>query len=144
MISRREFVKDCGFTCAGLIGISILFEACKPLKQINATVKDQIITISVAQFGEPTKKSQRSLLVRTTELPAPILVYNLGKDQYSALLLQCSHQGAELSVSGDILTCPAHGSEFDNKGAVIQGPAEHNLSKYKVTKDNEHITIHLT
>ena len=144
ILNRRDFVKDCSKACVGVIGLSFLLESCKPLKQINVTTKDKMISIPLTEFGEVAKKPRRSILVRAVELPVPILVYKLGADQYSALLLQCSHQGAELSVSGDILTCPAHGSEFDKKGAVIQGPAEHNLNSYRVTSDAENIFIHLS
>ena len=47
--------------------------------------------------------------------------------------MQCAHQGAELQASGDVLTCPAHGSEFNNKGVVTNGPASRNLRTFPVT-----------
>jgi cytochrome b6-f complex iron-sulfur subunit len=50
----------------------------------------------------------------------------------------------ELNVNGDMLSCPAHGSEFNNKGAVLQGPAERPLKKFPVTTDNENIYIHIS
>jgi Rieske Fe-S protein len=57
--------------------------------------------------------------------------------------MKCTHQGNELSASGDHLTCSAHGSEFNNKGMVAQGPAEKNLRAFKVTADADKIFIDL-
>lgn len=63
---------------------------------------------------------------------------------YSAFLLRCSHQGAELTVNGDVLTCSAHGSEFGKNGEVIQGPAEQQLTAFKVQTDAQNIYIQLS
>ena len=35
--------------------------------------------------------------------------------QFTAIWMECSHQGTRLQVYGDVLQCPAHGSEFSNK-----------------------------
>ena len=144
IVNRREFVKDCGQKCVGILGLAFLLEACKPLKQINATAKDKVITIPHTEFGEANKKSNRSLMVRTAELHAPLLIHKSGVDNFSALLLQCTHQGAELNVNGNLITCPAHGSEFDTKGAVLQGPADQHLIQFKVTSDAQSVFIHLS
>ena len=53
IINRREFVKDCGQKCIGIVGLSLLIESCKPLKQINVSAKDKIISIAASEFGEP-------------------------------------------------------------------------------------------
>jgi Rieske Fe-S protein len=57
--------------------------------------------------------------------------------------MQCSHQGAELQASGDRLTCPAHGSEFDNKGFAQQGPADQALRSFPTTINGETLFIDL-
>jgi Rieske Fe-S protein len=83
------------------------------------------------------------IIVRNEKLEFPIYVYRFSNDDYSALLMKCTHQGNELQASGDHLSCPAHGSEFNNKGAVAEGPAEDNLRAFKVTTDNDKIFIDL-
>jgi Rieske Fe-S protein len=70
-------------------------------------------------------------------------VYRFSETEYSAVLMKCTHQGSELQASGDHLHCPAHGSEFSNKGMVAQGPAEKNLRSFKVTADSQKIFIDL-
>jgi Rieske Fe-S protein len=58
--------------------------------------------------------------------------------------MECTHQGAELSAHGELLTCPAHGSEFDKLGNVMQGPAQSNLRKFKTKIENQYVLIHLS
>jgi Rieske Fe-S protein len=83
------------------------------------------------------------IIVRNDALQFPIYVYRFSDNEYSALLMQCTHQGNELSASGDHLTCSAHGSEFNNKGSVVQGPAARNLRRFNVQTSNEKIFIDL-
>ena len=64
-------------------------------------------------------------------------------DEYSALWMKCTHQGSELQASGDHLHCPSHGSEFNNKGTVSQGPAEKNLKSFPVSVGDGKIKIDL-
>ena len=81
--------------------------------------------------------------MRNESLQYPLCVYRLDDDSYSAVLMQCTHQGAELQVAGDQLTCPAQGSEFDNTGMVTQGPAAMNLRSFPVSIENEQLFIDL-
>jgi len=57
--------------------------------------------------------------------------------------MKCTHQGAELQASGDVLQCPAHGSEFNNKGLVKTGPADTNLRTFPVVVNNNELFIDL-
>lgn len=76
-------------------------------------------------------------------LEFPIYLYRFSDNEYTALLMKCTHQGNELQASGNHLHCSVHGSEFNNKGVVAQGPAERNLRSFKVSFDNEKIFIDL-
>jgi Rieske Fe-S protein len=55
--------------------------------------------------------------------------------------MKCSHQGNELNAHEGFLTCPAHGSEYDAQGHVTEGPADRDLTAYRVTADNQKIYI---
>ena len=83
------------------------------------------------------------IIVRNEQMKFPICLYRHADNQYTALLMKCTHQGSELNVSGDHLHCPSHGSEFNSKGKVTQGPAEENLRSVAVTSDSEKIFIDL-
>lgn len=146
-MDRKEFLKSCGYTCLSVVGFAAILESCTTAKLIQTTSKNKLLTISRTEFIEVKKdksKTRRHILVKTSELDFPIIVYRFSDSEFSALLLKCSHQGSELNVNGDMLTCPAHGSEFSNKGEIIQGPADKVLTAYKVSSDTNNIYIHLS
>lgn len=91
--------------------------------------------------GKVTYRSY--IIVRNEALQYPICVYRFGDNEYSALWMQCSHQGTELQASGDFLQCTAHGSEFSNKGRVTSGPADKDLRSFPVTVNNNQLFIDL-
>jgi len=66
-----------------------------------------------------------------------------GQENYSALLMQCTHKGCELKPQGNYLACPCHGSEFDNKGVVQNPPAEQNLQNFQTKADDKNVYINL-
>ncbi|MBK9283034.1 MAG: Rieske (2Fe-2S) protein [Sphingobacteriaceae bacterium] len=145
-MDRKEFIKTCGFACLGMVGITSILESCVSTKLINTTSTNNLLTVARTEFIEVKKdksKTRRHILVKTSELNFPIVVYRFSDSEFSALLLECSHQGSELNVNGDLLTCPAHGSEFSNKGEIIQGPADKILTSYIVSSDINNIYIHL-
>ena len=88
--------------------------------------------------------TRQYIIVNNDQLEFPIYLYRFSENDYTALLMKCTHQGNELQASGDYLHCSAHGSEFNNKGVVAQGPAEKDLRSFKVTSDNEKIFIDLS
>lgn len=88
--------------------------------------------------------SRNYVFVKPEKLNFPIYLYKISENEYSALWMECSHQGAELSAHGEYLACPAHGSEFDKFGHVIQGPAINNLRTFKTVVDAQYIYIHLS
>ncbi len=58
--------------------------------------------------------------------------------------MKCTHRGCELNVGGGIYSCPCHGSEFDNKGNLLEGPADQDLKTFKTSINNENIYIDLS
>ena len=62
-----------------------------------------------------------------------ILVVNFD-GRLLCLAARCTHAGAPLvegELSGDVLTCPWHGSKFRvTDGSVVRGPAERALKTY--------------
>jgi len=83
------------------------------------------------------------IIVRNESLKFPICLYRISENEYRALWMQCTHQGAELQASGDVLQCNAHGSEFNNRGEVRTGPADRALKTFPVKVDNNEIFIDL-
>ena len=55
---------------------------------------------------------------------------------YSAI---CTHEGCTVSPAGKELDCPCHGSVFDLKGAVMNGPARRPLDTVKVSLSGDDV-----
>lgn len=133
----------------GCIGIAILpplFTSCQSTHYTTGTLEKNGITVLKSEFTiikKDQSEIRQYIIVRNESLEFPLYVYRFSENEYSALLMKCTHQGNEVQASGDHLHCSAHGSEFNNKGFVAQGPAEENLRSFKVTSTVEKIFIDL-
>jgi len=70
-----------------------------------------------------------------------IAVEKRADNTYKALLMQCTHQENQLTLTGTGFSCSLHGSQFDKEGHVKKGPAEDALTQYKVFTQNDNIII---
>ena len=144
-MDRRTFTKTC-IVCIGGAIVAPVLTSCQSTHYATGTVEPNGLSIPKSEFTY-LKKDQpmirEYIIVRNDKLEFPIYLYRFSDNEYSALLMKCSHQGNELQASGDHLHCSAHGSEFNSKGLVAQGPAENNLRSFKVSTDNERIFIDL-
>jgi Rieske Fe-S protein len=145
-MNRNEFIKTCGLACIGATALSTLLQSCVNSKMITAQIIGDNIMVPLLDF-EVIKKDKKSfrkyLLVQNELLKFPICVYRISDTEYTALYMQCSHQGNELSAYGEKLHCSAHGSEFDKQGNVTSGPAEKNLKTFKVFVVAQNLKISL-
>ncbi|MCI0922575.1 Rieske (2Fe-2S) protein [Sphingobacterium rhinopitheci] len=142
---RQEFIKNCGFACLSSNVAILLLESCASSKTVSGKIVDTDILIPLASFFSDKKETTfiKYVVVEHPQLKYPICVFRFSEEDYSALLMQCTHQGAELQLFGDRLECPAHGSEFDNKGQVQNGPADRQLRSFPVIIVNNQIKISL-
>ncbi|MEO6670786.1 MAG: Rieske (2Fe-2S) protein [Ferruginibacter sp.] len=145
-MNRRNFIKSGCIGCiSGGLALSLL-EGCGSTKIISAQIEgsDMIVPLADFEISKGKQKEHKKYLVLQNEiLQYPICVYRLDENNYEALLMKCTHQGAELQVFGDKLQCPAHGSEFDNTGKVQNGPASASLRTFPVTVTGSHLKISL-
>jgi nitrite reductase/ring-hydroxylating ferredoxin subunit len=142
-MERKEFIRSCGYACLGGTLLGSILAACKSASMISGSIVSSDLIVPVASFLKKDKTWRQYVVVHNEQLDYPVCVYRLSADQYTALFMRCPHQGAELQVFGDKLQCPAHGSEFSNKGVVENGPADTNLRTFPVTIQNEQIKISL-
>jgi Rieske Fe-S protein len=64
-------------------------------------------------------------------------------DGLYAMTITCTHEGCDVTPSGNTISCPCHGSRFDSNGKVLAGPAGSPLVHFSVTVDaSGEITIH--
>ena len=140
---RKEFIRSCGFACLGGTALVAMLEGCGSTKIVAGTISNSDLVVPASSFALKGNKFRRYVVVQNDNLKYPICLYRLDLDKYAALLMRCTHQGTELQVFGDRLQCPAHGSEFNNKGIVQNGPANQNLRTFPVTIQNDQINISL-
>jgi Rieske Fe-S protein len=144
-MQRREFTKAC-LVCLAGTSIVPLLSGCQSTYYTTGKLETNGISILKSEFTFLKKEQPMHrdyVIVRNDAMEFPIYVYRFSDDDYSAMLMKCTHQGNELQASGDHLHCSAHGSEFNNRGIVAQGPAEENLRTFDVTADSTTIFIDL-
>jgi Rieske Fe-S protein len=133
--------------CLGSGLLSTVLSACSSTHYVAGSIDSKGIYVLKSEFIE-SKKDQaimrKFIIVHHEKLEFPVYLYRLDDTNYSALWMQCTHQGSELQAAGDHLYCSSHGSEFDNHGNVSQGPAEKKLRSFPVTVILDKIFIELT
>ena len=127
--------------------VSPVLSGCQSTHYTSGKLEPNGLSVAKSEFiylkkDEPM--TRQYIIVNNDKLEFPIYLYRFSENDYTALLMKCTHQGNELQASGDYLHCSAHGSEFNHEGVVAQGPAEKNLRSFKVTSDNEKIFIDLS
>lgn len=145
-MKRREFIVSGCNACLAATALGSLFSSCNPTLYIPGKLNQDGILVDTAEFNttQNGKKTFRQyIIVRNDDLKFPICVYRFNESDYSALWMQCAHQGAEVQVAGSYLQCPAHGSEYDNRGRVTNGPATNDLRTFPVTVNNHQLFIDL-
>jgi len=145
-MDRKIFLQQCGFACLSGTVMASLLQGCASSAAISGSIVNSSLIIPSSAFE--TKKGghlsfKKYMVVQHDNLQFPICVFRFSATDYSALWMQCTHQGAELQVFGDKLQCPAHGSEFDSRGNVQSGPAETHLHTLPVTIENNQLKISL-
>lgn len=145
-MDRRNFIKKSCTACLSATVLSSLVSSCVSTQYISGKLSKDGITLDKDDFKVKQKGGtaySSFIIVRNEALKYPICVYRMNDNEYSALWMRCTHQGAELQASGDVLQCSAHGSEFNNKGQVRNGPADTALKTFPVTVSNNEIFIDL-
>lgn len=142
-MDRRSFIfKSCA-ACIGATVFSGFMESCKSVAYATGSLTDNGLKVPLKDFQLRKGGYHSYVIIRHESLQYPICVYRFTDKEYAALWMQCSHQGAELQVNGERLTCPAHGSEFDRRGIVQQGPAATALRSFPIQVNEDHLFIDL-
>jgi Rieske Fe-S protein len=144
-MDRRKFISTGCISClSGGLLLSVM-ESCSSSKIINASIIDADLIVPLKYFaaGKENTAFKNYLVVQNDKLKYPVCIYRIDENTYHALLMKCTHQGAELQVFGDKLQCPAHGSEFNHNGSVAGGPAAQPLRSLPVTLTHHELKISL-
>jgi Rieske Fe-S protein len=145
-MDRRKFIQH---SCiCGLTGFSAteLLSGCAAVKYTSGTIRGSDLLIPIEDFIDKNGDNvqYRKYIITSNEiLKFPICVFRFSNTDYSALWTECTHQGNELQVFGEKLVCPAHGSEFDSRGQVREGPADKSLRIFPLKIEGDYLKISL-
>ncbi|HLF65350.1 MAG TPA: Rieske 2Fe-2S domain-containing protein [Saprospiraceae bacterium] len=146
-MDRKEFIKTTCMACVSVTALATILQSCAHANYFaQASIANNRIIIRKTEFvkiGKEKTVQRKYVLVKTDKFNYPICVYKLGQEEYSALLLRCTHKGCELNPNARFLSCPCHGSEFTNTGEVQNPPAEIKLKTFKTRTDDENIYVQL-
>lgn len=145
-MDRKDFIKTCGVACIGGVGLAAMLQSCGATKLMSGQIAGDNLIVPVSDFETKNGKGiyfKKYIVVQNDLLQYPVCVYRFNENDYAALWMRCTHQGTQLQVFGDRLQCPAHGSEFDNRGGLQNGPAEVKLRTFPVTIENNQLRISL-
>jgi Rieske Fe-S protein len=138
--TRREFVRE----ATRVIAVGAVAGAASPLLEA-CTSRDPTRgwTFRATIDVEPLSVVGESVITSTTGTDgARILVIRTGRDTYSALSTQCTHEGCPVNrpVNG-VITCPCHGSRYALDGSVLHGPALYPLTRYLTYYDRDNARL---
>lgn len=136
-MDRKKFIKlaSAGAVCGVMAGV---LEGCTTYRYVESNREGAMLGINKTAFDD-----HLFVMVRNPQRSAPIYLRKHSDDTYDAILLECTHRGCSVNPSEDTLSCPCHGSRFDSRGNVLEGPARDNLYTYQVITDEEKIYIKL-
>ncbi len=134
-ISRRDFLRliTRGMAAAsGLLGLGMLARFFS--YQGAGSQKTEFDVGLVEDFPVGSRTVQ-------TQVPALLVRSASG---FAAFSLTCTHLGCTLLQEAEGFACPCHGSQFDDEGRVLRGPAIRDLERYQVMVDeSDHVIIHI-
>jgi Rieske Fe-S protein len=142
-MDRKAFIKTGCIACTSVALLSTLIQSCASVKYATGNMEANGLSLDLGEFEAGKKGPRAYVIVTHPDLQYPVCVYRLGDNDYSALLMRCTHQGAELQVAGDQLSCPAHGSTFNKHGKVTQSPAAEDLRTFPVSVAGNKLFIDL-
>lgn len=146
-MDRKDFIIACGKGCLGVLIATPLLNGCTGMPYYDASISGSTLVVPLSAFaidGKGETRYRKYVVARNDLLRHPVCVYRFSASDYVALAMRCPHQGAELQVFGDRLQCPAHGSEFTNRGNVRTGPADRDLRAFPVHVNESNLNIDLS
>jgi cytochrome b6-f complex iron-sulfur subunit len=149
--SRREFCAH----AISLVTVASLIEGCgskgnpnnpggggsvPQLSTIGGTASGNTVTVNNVS-GTALANVGSAALVQAGG--SNILVIQTAQGTFSAFTAVCTHEQNIITgfQSGATFVCPAHGSQFNTSGAVVQGPATRALQRFNTQFTNNVLTI---
>lgn len=138
-MDRRHFLRRMEVLAAGVAcGTLPMLGGCAArARYVTPTLMGDRLTIPVSHLA-----TTGGVLVEDPQDELPIFVHRASDDRYVAVSTRCGHRGCQVEPAAAKLVCPCHGSEYTLDGAILQGPTQRPLQRYRVTREGESLVIH--
>ena len=140
MTTRRKFLAKLGAALVSIPATTVLESCAGGLTTIRGELSDGFISVPRSEADLSLQK-HGAMLVRASNLPIPIVLRRIENGDVVALSTVCTHSGCEVRVMPHSFQCPCHGSEYDEQGEVIEGPASSPLQTFEVSVDEQNYNI---
>ena len=142
-MDRRSFLSQGCLVCAAALVAPALLTSCGSVRAVAGTLEGEDLVLPTTSFEEKNGKAKRCVVATHAQLKQPIAVFREESGEYHSVLMRCTHKGVELRVTGERLECSAHGSAFDSRGAVLEGPASAPLRSMPTVERDGRVFISL-
>jgi Rieske Fe-S protein len=144
-VSRREFLR----TSTAAFGVGALVTSAGQLGCIPSTAPAMKAEMSNRRISFNTAIPELSKLgdgvkLESNDLEYPILLIKTSESSFAALSTECMHLGCQVRMQRTVLRCPCHGSVYDLKGGVLNGPTERPLNSFPVQIQGSQVEILVT
>jgi cytochrome b6-f complex iron-sulfur subunit len=140
-ICRRKFLNAMGNTATGIVvfgGLGVTLDFLKP---------NVILEIPKEFKVGPIDSIQPNSVIYEPEQKAFVVRDEQGS--FYALSAVCTHLGCTTKwtasgVGGNpnaVIACPCHGSFFNKKGELLQGPAQRGLDKFRLRLEDNKLVV---
>lgn len=139
-MDRRHFLLRLELLAAGAGCGALPFLAggcAPPARYVTPTPMGDRLAIPVSHLA-----TTGGVLVEDPQDDLPIFVHRGADQTYVAVSTRCGHRGCQVEPAAAKLVCPCHGSEYTFDGAILQGPTQRALQRYRVTVEGESLVIH--
>lgn len=132
---RREFIRQAAALGCGMALAPLLLQGCKSVQYVKPEQTEDGLVVAASELEE-----HGFVVLESETLQAPVyLTRHEGK--LIALEMLCTHKACTLRASRTVLSCDCHGSEFNRKGEVLQGPAREPLRTFEVEESQGKLII---
>ncbi len=139
-IDRKEFLQKAG-AAALLTSMGISLISCGDDDDTSTpdVGGDTGITFDISSGVFQSLQAEDAWLLHPVE---NILIVNVA-GSLRAFTSVCTHSACtrDWAFTGELARCTCHGSEFDNRGQVVTGPANRALAEFSVSQDGNIVTI---
>lgn len=150
-MGRRQFMNALMFGSEALVALGALYPVVKyfiPPSSGGAsggvTAKDALGNdIVVSEYLTSHPAGDRNLAQGLKGDPTYVVVTNEGAIENYGINAVCTHLGCVVpwNANENKFMCPCHGSQYDNTGKVVRGPAPLSLALVHANVDNDKITF---